>query len=240
MSRFRINLKRFVVGVGLVTVLACPLTISVGVRPVSSQPLVQPIQHTPDIDPLEIEDEPGEILEDDFVLPDAFVEGNILVLDGKPFPIGDSFYDAEGIPLGPAKTDSTGLYGYARIESVPDHVLIWYLDGTGRKRYMVVREDDELMQGPLGFDQMIDNLQKAENRLLASAGSGFGGVLTAVLLQLAVCPGTGGTTCATAAATFMIGGGIALLGAIGLIAFDLIPNLNNVKEAFSTIDTNRP
>ena len=240
MPHFKIDLKRIIVGIGLAAVLACPLTFAAGVSSVSSQPLAQPIVHTPDIEPLQIEEEPGDILEDELVLPDAFVEGNILVIDGKPFPIGDSFYDAEGIPLGPAKTDTTGLYGYARIESVPDHVLIWYLDGTGRKRYMVVQEDDELMQGPLGFDQMIENLQDAENRLVASGGSGLGGVLTAVLLQLAVCPGTAGTTCATAAATFLIGGGIALLGAVGLIAFDLIPNLNNVRDAFSTIDTNRP
>lgn len=228
------------VGIGLAAVIACPLTFAASVSSVSSQSLAQPIQHTPDIDPLEIEDEPGNILEDELVLPDAFVEGNIMVIDGKPYPIGDSFYDADGIPLGPAKTDKSGLHGYARIQSLPDHVLIWYLDGTGNKRYLITREDDDLMKGPLGFDQMIDNLQKAEERLMATGGTGLVGVITAVVLQLAVCPGTAGTTCVTGAITAFIGGGIALLGALGLVIFDLVPALNNVSSAFSTIDSNRP
>ena len=240
MPQFTIALKRTVVGIGLAAVLACPLTFAASVSSVSSQPLAQPIVHTPDIDPLEIEDEPGDILEDDLVLPDAFVEGDILVVDGKPYPIGDSFYNADGIPLGPHVADRAGLYGYAPIQSLPDHVLIWYLDGSLRKRYLIVTADDPLLQGPTGFNKMIENVQKAEDRLTASLGTGSAGVITAVILQLAVCPATAGTSCATAVATLAIGGGLALLGAIGLIAFDLIPALNNVERAFETVEINRP
>lgn len=240
MPRFKIAFKRIIVGIGLAAVFACPLTFAAGVSSVSSQPLAQPIVHTPDIEPLQIEEEPGDILEDELVLPDAFVEGNILVIDGKPYPIGDSFYDADGIPLGPRVTDRAGLYGYAPIQSLPDHVLIWYLDGSLRKRYLIVAADDPLLQGPTGFIKMVENVQHAEDRLVASLGTGSGGVVTAVILQLAVCPATAGTSCATAVATLAIGGGLALIGAVGLIAFDLIPALNNVMRAFETVDINRP
>lgn len=233
-------ISKLVMGLGIATILAGPLTLAAGAGPLAPQPLAQPFGFTPSIEPLATEEAPDDLLEDELVLPDAFVEGNVLVIDGRPYPIGDSFSDAEGITLGPAKTDMTGLYGYARIEDVPDHILIWYLDGTGKRQYLVIREDDALMQGPLGFDQMIENLQQAENRLVASVGTGVGGLLTAAVLQLAVCPGTVGVTCATAAATIMIGGGIALIGALGLVAFDLIPALNNVSKAFSTVDSNRP
>ena len=240
MNQRRRLITKLTIGLGLASILAGPLTLAAGAGPLAPPPLAQPFGFTPSIEALATEKAPDDLLEDELVLPDAFVEGNILVIDGRPYPIGDGFYDAEGIPLGPAKTDMTGLYGYARIENVPDHILIWYLDGTGRRQYLVTREDDALMQGPLGFDRMIENLQNAQNRLVAGAGTGIGGLLTAAILQLAVCPGTAGATCATAAATLLIGGGIALVGALGLIAFDLIPALNNVSKAFSTFDSNRP
>ena len=240
MFRFRIDLKRIAVGIGLVAILACPLTFAVAVGPVSSAPLAQPIVFTPDIDQFEIEDEPGAVLEDELVLPDAFVEGNILVIDGRPYPIGDSFYDADGIPLGPSVTDKTGLYGYAPIQTLPGHVLMWYLDGTFRKRYMVISADDELLTGPTGFDKMIDNLREAEERLETTVGAGGSGLAILVVSQLAGCIPSGGVLCASAVITGLVGAIGGTIATVGVIAFDLIPAMNNVERAFTTVDVNRP
>ncbi len=124
MNQRRRPITKLAIGLGLASIVAFPLTLAAGAGPLAPQPLAQPFGFTPSIAPLDKEEAPDEILEDKLELPAAFVEGNILVIDGKPYTIGDSFYDAEGIPLGPAKTDKTGLYGYARIENVPDHILI--------------------------------------------------------------------------------------------------------------------
>lgn len=211
------------------------------VAPVSSAPLRQgPIQFTQNVVPLVTEQSPEDFLLGELVPPLAFVEGNVLIIDGKPYPIGDAFYDAEGIPLGTTKTDRTGFYGYEVIENLPSHVLVWYLDGTGRKRYLVTTADDPLLAGPLGFDQTINNLRTAEDGLTATAKAGSGALATAVVLQFAVCPHTSGATCVTGVVTLLVGAVGATVWAAAQLAFDLVPAMNNVERAFATVDQNRP
>lgn len=90
----------------LVSLIGSPLTLTAGVAAVSSEPLaVATIQFEPSVVPFVKEKPPDEILQEELVLPEAFVQGNVLVINGKPYPIGDAFYDAEGIPLtSPART----------------------------------------------------------------------------------------------------------------------------------------
>ena len=128
------------------------------------------------------------------------------------------------------------MYGYATIEGLPGYVLLWYIDGTGTKQYLVTTDDDPGLTGPLGFDQLVTDLKEAQDRFLKAVGGGVGAASTALLIQFAVCPGTVGVTCGTAvitAAVLAIGGGIT---AIGLVAFDLIPAFNNVARGFRNID----
>ena len=174
------------------------------------------------------------------MLPEAFIEGNVHIINGKPYPIGDAFYDAEGIPLGVRVTDRYGLFGYAPIASLPDYVLIWYLDGTGRKQYLVTKADDPLIAGPTGFDQTIQDLQEAEDRFARTIGYGVTGITTAVLIQLAACIPSAGFSCASAAITGIVGAAGTTVTALALIIFDLVPAMNNVKRGFTTLDTNRP
>ena len=119
-------------------------------------------------------------------------------------------------------------------------MLIWYLDGTGRKQYLVTRADDELLTGPTGFDQMIKNIREAEDRLLATAGRGAAALATALVLQLAVCPSTVGATCVTAVVTLFVGAIGATLWSAAQLVFDIVPAMNNVESAFAIIDQNRP
>jgi len=240
MPHFKLILKRSIVVIGLAAVLVCPLTFAAGVSSVSSQPIAQPIVHTPDIDPLEIESEPEEILENDLELPEIFVEGNILVYDGKPYPIGDAFIDGKAIPTGPEITDRTGQYGYAAIEGLPGHVLLWYLDGSGKKQYLITTDDDPRLTGPLGFDAMVNNLKEAQDRFFAAVGGGAGIALTAIGIQVAACGGTVGATCVTAVVTAVVAAGAATITSVALIIFDLIPAFNNVARAFRGVDASAP
>ena len=241
MARPRTILKRAALCLMLISMVSCPLTIAVSGMPHYSRPALQAtIDFEPDVVPLETEPPPDELLPGELVLPEAFVEGNVLVINGKPFPIGDAFYDAEGIPLGTKKTDHTGLYGYALIENMPGYVLIWYLDGTGRKRYMVTAADDPLLSGPLGFDQTIEDLAEAEKDLMTAAGRGAVALTTAAVIQLAVCPHTKGLTCASGVITLAIAAIGATLTSAFLMITDLVPAMNNVESAFSTIDQKSP
>lgn len=241
MPRTNSVLRQTLFAIVLASLTVCPLALAAGVTTAHSELLLQAtIDFDPNVTPFATEAPPDSVLAEELLLPEIFVEGTVLVVDGVPYPVGDGFYDAEGIPLGQRVTDSTGLYGYAVIETMPSHVLIWYLDGNLKERYLVTTADDPLLHGELGFFKMIEKLQAAENRYAASFGSGVAGVVTATILQLAVCPGTAGTTCATGAATLAIGGGLAFIGTAGLMAFDLVPALNNVERAFGTLDTNRP
>ena len=229
-------ITRLTIGLGLASIVVCPLTLAAGAGPLAPKPIAQPFGHTPSIEPFATEKAPDELLEDELVLPDIFVEGNILVVNGKPYPIGDAFTDGGEIRTGPRKTDRTGGYGYATIEGLPGYVLLWYIDGTGRKQYLVTTDDDPGLTGPLGFDQLVTDFKQAQDRFLTSVGGGVGAASTAILIQFAVCLGTVGVTCGTAvitAAVLAVGGGIT---AIGLVAFDLIPAFNNVARGFRNID----
>ncbi len=240
MHQRRRLITKLAIGLGLASIVACPLTLAAGAGPLAPLPLAQPFGFTPSIEAFATEKAPDDLLEDELVLPDAFVEGNILVIDGRPYPVGDGFYDADGIPLGPSVTDKTGLYGYAPIQTLPGYVLMWYLDGTGRKKYMVTTADDELLTGPTGFDTMIDNLRKAEERLERSVGGGATGLGILVVSQLAGCLPSGGVLCASAVVTGLVGAIGGTIATIGIVAFDLIPAMNNVERAFTTVDVNRP
>jgi hypothetical protein len=234
-------ITKLTIGLGLASIVAGPLTLAAGAGPLAPAPLAQQFGHTPSIEPFITEEAPDDLLENELVLPDAFVEGNILVIDGsRPYPVGDGFYDADGIPLGPSVTDKSGLYGYAPIQTLPGYVLMWYLDGTGRKKYMVTTADDELLTGPTGFDTMIDNLRKAEERLERSVGGGVTALGILVVSQLAGCLPSGGVLCASAVVTGLVGAIGGTIATIGIVAFDLIPAMNNVERAFTTVDVNRP
>lgn len=240
-TNYRSVLQNAIIALSLVGLFALPLSVGSQQWGIALSIVAQAqIEFTPDIEALEKGPTPEPLLQEELELPEAFVEGNVLVIDGKPYPIGDGFYDAEGIPLGPSVTDKTGLYGYAPIQTLPDHVLIWYLDGTGRKQYLVTRADDELLTGPTGFDQMIKNIREAEDRLLATAGRGAAALATALVLQLAVCPSTVGASCVTAVVTLLVGAIGATLWSAAQLVFDTVPAMNNVESAFAIIDQNRP
>jgi hypothetical protein len=233
--------RRILLATCFFTLMVMPLSwVSGAALSEPEQRILAQIDFTPNILTLEAEATPEPILEDELVLPEVFIEGNVLVIDGKPFPIGDAFYDAAGIPMGATVTDRTGLYGYALIENMPSHVLTWYLDGRGRKTYLVTTADDPLMKGTTGFETQIENLQKSEDRMLLALGTEYTGVLTLVLLQAAGCAPTGGITCATAVVSAAVGviGGMITGGA--LLIFDLLPAITDVDRAFSTIDSNNP
>lgn len=240
MNQQRRRITKLAIGLGLASIVAAPLTLAAGASSLAPQPLAQPFAHTPSIVPLASEEAPDDFLEDKLELPDIFVEGNVLVVDGKPYPIGDAFTDGEEIRTGPRKTDRTGMYGYATIEGLPGYVLLWYMDGTGRKQYLVTTDDDPGLTGPLGFDQLVTDLKEAQDRFLKAVGGGAGAAAAATLIQFGLCPGTVGVTCGTAVITLAvaaIGGGIT---AVGLVAFDLIPAFNNVARGFRNIDASEP
>ena len=240
-TNYRSVLQKAIIALSLVGLFALPLSVGSQQWGIALSIVAQAqIEFTPDIEALEKGPTPEPLLQEELELPEAFVEGNVLVIDGKPYPIGDGFYDAEGIPLGAQKTDRTGFYGYAAIRNLPDHVLLWYLDGFGRKRYLVTTADDPLLTGPLGFDQQIDNLQQAEDRLLDTAKGGAGAFALALVLQLAVCPSTVGASCVTAVVTLFVGAIGATLWSAAQLVFDIVPAMNNVERAFATVDQNRP
>lgn len=235
------NWKKAFLLVGLAALIGCPLSLVAGVTSAQSGPIAQvTIDFEPSIEPYSTERPPGDILGDSASLPAAAIEGDVLLFDGKQYPIGDEFYDAEGIPLGARNTDHTGLYGYASIAGLPSHVLIWYLEGTGRKRYLVTMADNPLMSGSLGFHQQIEDLNDAEDKLMTTAKTGSGALATAILLQLAVCPESTGASCVTAVATLLVGAVGATLWGGAQLVFELIPAMNNVERAFSEIDQSTP
>lgn len=233
-------ISKLVMGLGIATILAGPLTLAAGAGPLAPQPLAQPFGFTPSIEPLATEEAPDDLLEDELMLPDAFVEGNVLVVDGKPYPVGDAFTNGSEIRTGPRKTDRTGMYGYAAIEGLPGYVLLWFMDGTGRKQYLVTTVDDPGLTGPLGFDQLVTDLKQAQDRYIAAVGGGIGAASTAIIIQFALCPETVGVTCATAVITLAVAGIGGAITATGLVVFDLIPAFNNVARGFRNIDANAP
>lgn len=105
---------------------------------------------------------------------------------------------------------------------------------------MITKADDPLLAGPTGFHQTIKDLEDAQDRFTRTMGFGTGAIATAVFVQLALCGETVGITCASAVITGLVGAAGATLTGAGLIAFDLIPAFNNVKRAFTTLDSNRP
>ncbi len=233
-------ITKLTIGLGLASIMASPLTLAAGAGPLAPLPLAQPFGFTPSIEALATEKAPDDILKDELELPDIFVEGNVLVYNGKPYPIGDAFTDGEEIPTGPEITDRTGLYGYAAIEGVPGYVLLWYIDGNGKKQYLVTTDDDERLTGPLGFDKMVRNLKEAQDRFVTAVGGGAGFALTAIAIQLAACGPTAGVGCATAVVTAIVAAIGATITALGLIIFDLIPAFNNVAKAFRGVDASAP
>ncbi|GMR10072.1 MAG: hypothetical protein BMS9Abin28_0893 [Anaerolineae bacterium] len=241
MTNYKSILQKALIALSLVGLLAFPFSVGPYQWGMALNMVAQAqVEFTPDIDALEMAATPEPLLQEKLELPEAFVEGNVLVIDGNPYPIGDGFYDAEGIPLGPSVTDKTGLYGYAPIQTLPDHVLIWYLDGTGKKQYLVTTADDELLTGSTGFDQMIKNLRDAEDRLITTAGGGAAALVTAAVLQLAVCPSTVGATCVTGVVTLIVAAIGATFASAARLLFDIVPAMNNVESAFATLDQNRP
>ena len=241
MTHVNPTIRQAVLGILLVSLFGCPLTLAIGVTSVSSEPLVQvTIAFEPSVEPLATEPPPSAILEDELVLPEAFVEGNVLIINGKPYPIGNAFYGGEEIPIGASVTDWTGYYGYAPIEGVENHVLLWYLDGSLRKRYIVTTADDPALIGLAGFDQMIKNLQDAETRMAVAVGAEYSGVLTLVILQALGCVPSAGLGCVTAAATAVAGSIGAAITAGVLLFADLLPAIRNVEAAFSSLDAIRP
>jgi hypothetical protein len=62
-------------------------------------------------------------------IPPEELDDYILIGD-KLYRIGDEFLDDTGIERGPTTKDTFGWYGYATIESSPDHRLLWYTDSS--------------------------------------------------------------------------------------------------------------
>ena len=240
MNQQRRLITKLTIGLGVGSIVAGPLTLAAWAGPLAPLPLAQPFGFTPSIEPFATEEAPDDLLENELELPDIFVEGNVLIYDGKPYPIGDAFTDGEEIPTGPEITDRTGLYGYAAIEGLPGHVLLWYLDGRGKRQYLITTDDDERLTGPLGFDKMVTRLKEAQDRLATAVGGGAGFALTAIAIQVAACGPTAGVGCATAVATAVVAAIGATITSVGLIIFDLVPAFNNVAKAFRGVDASAP
>ena len=108
MNHQRCRITKLAIGLGFVSIVAAPLTLAAGASSLAPQLLSQPFGHTPSIVPLASEEAPDDLLEDELELPDIFVEGNVLVVDGKPYPIETrsptekKFPPVQGRPTEPA------------------------------------------------------------------------------------------------------------------------------------------
>jgi hypothetical protein len=178
-------------------------------------------------------------------IPADELDDYILIGD-RLYRLGDEFLDDTGIERGPITKDTFGWYGYATIESNPDHRLIWYTDSDGLKHYMIVRADDELFAGTPGvdngdgFEDYVGRLQDAEVAIAGSLGIFGGGLGGLILTQIALCGPAGGATCVSGLITAAIAMAGAGLTAVYNYVFKMLPAENNIIEQFELIESNRP
>jgi hypothetical protein len=173
-----------------------------------------------------------------------YIEGNSLIVGSETYPIGDEFLDAGELPIGASTESHLGDFGYADINNIEDHKLVWITDSEGVKHYIIVDVTDHLFIGHEGvedgFIHYLDNLIDAENKIIWAMGGAIGGLVGATVLQFLACVPTAGATCLTAIAT-VIGGGIAGLLTLGYqTVFKYIPAMNNLRDRFDAINTLRP
>lgn len=212
--------------------------------------LLQPIVFTPNIEELELTAVAATAMATAVAGPATIadpnapvdpVPGEIILIGGKEYPIGETFTDADGIPKGVVEKSMFGDQGYSTILAVggDKYRLIWVTD-RGEKQYMIVREDDELFSGPDGFKETLQALGEAEERTFDAVKIELGGLGAILLAEFALCPATAGGGCVAAIVTGLGGlvGGF-LLGMWRVIT-DYAPARNNVGVAYEQIEINRP
>jgi len=246
--------RRVARGAVLLSLLLCPLSFA-SLTARRSAYAQGPIEFTPHITPLIIEETPGPFEIGTVGSPGPvatttapvqlpYVSGNMLIVEGQSFPIGDEFLDASGIPLGPVEQDYLGTYGWAAVAGQPDYVLLWYVDWDGQKHHIITQVSDPLFVGHPGiddgFEDYLRELKKAEDAMAISGGGVFGGVGTLVLIELGLCVPTAGTTCGTAFLTAVVGGIGGGATYLYNHFFKYVPAGNNLEKQFEQIDAVRP
>jgi len=174
----------------------------------------------------------------------VWISGMWLYVGDKRFPIGDSFDSAEGIPLGFLNQTRDSNHGYGEIIGIENYVLIWITDSQLVKHFMVVSLTDPLFVGneniDNGFEDIIKQMSDAENKMVWSGFSSYGGLGAILLAEMALCGPTAGAGCVSAIVTGI--GGISYGVGRGIFhyVFEFLPNRRNLIAKFEGIDVLRP
>lgn len=239
---------------GCVCVLIVPISVSGTASPHLPGPggFQPPIDFTPNVEELRLTSVAATAMATAAAPPDtlaqptdgpplAVVSGETITIGGKEYPLGDTFTDAEGIPMGVVEDSLFGDQGYSTIRAVggEDYRLIWVTD-RGEEQYMIVREDDPLFSGPDGFKETLEALGEAEERTFNAVKFELGGLGGIIAAEVAICPVTGTAGCIAAVVT--AAGGLVGGFFLGMwrVFTDYIPARDNVGEAYEQIEINRP
>jgi len=181
MTKNRSLLRRSILVLALLSILACPLAsdslLSTGYAQ-SSQPFgtVPPQQSEFDtVFTATPPPTPGINAVDGSTIDLQDLERYALI-GNTAYPIGDEFLDASGIPVGPVTEDYLGWYGYATIVDRPDLRLLWYTDVRGARHYLITEVTSNLFAGNPGvepgdgFDDYVRQMREAEDRMIVSLG----------------------------------------------------------------------